>query len=559
MRKSAFFIVLSCIGVGLFIPTWFFGLVAYDDPWLIQNNAALRYLTWQEFVGLWTDLSAEFRVRVGAEYLPVRDLSIALDFWLFGSWYPGFHVVNTLLYGVACGLVGCLIQQWTGQARLAWLTGLLFATHPIHVEAVAWLSERKGLLCAVFVLSASLTFHRFVTSRTIRSAVLTALFCVLAVWSKAVGVMTPVWLAAIGWWWSTASPVQRGKVCLGWFGILIVTGAAFVPVWLVGQSVGMVGDRPTPVQGAEIIALLHAHYAKLLALIGPFGIRYPLDRQDPATAQVLLGSAIIVVLLLALGTARTPRTLKVAVATWGIFFAPVSHFLAPLQNLAADRYMLLPGLGWCITLGYGLQTVLDLRLGKALASTLIAVQMLLSAIQTQTWRSTETLFRHALVVDPNHGPAMIQLALVAQTKRDDVAVWQWLDHAEQIPETRSRALMHKGLVLARQHQVQQSLYYLEQAARDPQADKAQANLAQALLRYGQRKSALIWARRAVTLRPLVEHNQRTLGNVALANGYYSEALRAYCKALKLNPDNPQNARNLLRVYDVTDFPAESCP
>jgi hypothetical protein len=121
---------VGLVGFVLYLRTVAYGFVLHDDPWLIRDNRLLHELSVESVWRVLGDFSWEQRYRLGAEYLPVRDLSVMLDYALYGDWIGGQHLTQVLLYAGTCAVLASLALMLTHSRSLAWLTGLLFATHP---------------------------------------------------------------------------------------------------------------------------------------------------------------------------------------------------------------------------------------------------------------------------------------------------------------------------------------------------------------------------------------------------------------------------------------------
>lgn len=546
---------MALLGVLPYVQTLWFGLVAYDDPWLIRDNALLRAPSGAGLAQVWLDLSPELRLRLGAEYLPVRDMSVMLDNALFGAWYGGHHLTSVLLYGLLCGLVAAALQAWTGRRWLGWTAALLYALHPLHAESAAWLSERKGLLAGVLLLGAALAFRRFARRPSVGAWLLTAACLVLAVWSKATGISGPAMLAALLWFFPPARGQHDGasargdvKVWLGLAGMTAATAAAFAPVWMVGnrlvvETVYHGGDVGST---AWLMARVLGVYLEHLFLGGPLGIQYAAPQ---STAAAVVG-AVCAVALAAVAVVGVLRRGKWAVpgftaVCWWIFFLPVSQLLVPLQNYLADRYMLMASLSFCLLLALGVRAISVRPLRVGLVVVLAGLAGTMATAQARAWRSSNSLFEQALRAYPRNVHAMIQLATLAKNAGDGAGAARWLARARKARPQDSRVMLHQGLLLHRSGRPLEAMALFRQAARaDPTADKARANLALLLSVRGQKKRALRWARQAARIRPLSAHNQRTLGVVALGNGLLVEAQAAFGWAERLEPHNARNAYNL---------------
>jgi tetratricopeptide (TPR) repeat protein len=542
---------VGLVGALIYLPTLSFGLVKYDDPWLVGQTPLLQHPSWQALSRIWLDLSSETRLLLGAEYLPVRDMSVMLDHALFGSWYGGHHLMSLLLYGLLCGLATLVIQRWLERRDLAWFAGLLFALHPLHVESAAWLSERKGLLAAVFVMFTALAFRRFLLRPSLLRWLPCATLLVLGIWSKALGITAVGFVAALAWFCPPVDERPRWAAWAAVLGLLVVGLLAMWPVWSVGNRLVLEGEHHagglwgTLWLTARVIFL----YGRQFVLGADLGIQYAIDAAG--LLQGLIGALLALGLLaLALvGAARRWTVFGLAASCWWIFFLPVSQLFFPLQNVMADRYMLLALWPLCLLLAAGLHTIHLKPLRYILFGALALLAAGTTVLQTRAWSSSRALYHRALQADPGNIAAMIQLSQLHRTAGDLKGAQGWLERASKTHPNNSTVLLHRALLQLRMKRPDQAIQLLRRAVQiDPKADKARANLALLLHRGGTgRAEALRLARGAVTIRPLRPHNQRTLGVITLALGKTAEAEAAFRQALRLEPGNAQNHVNLAVV------------
>lgn len=554
-----------------------FGLTQYDDPWLIAGNTLLREPTIPGLCSVLFDLSPATRLSLGAEFLPVRDLSVMLDFALFGSWYAGHHLTNVLLYALFCGLCTLLVARIGLRPETVLAAGLLFALHPLHAESVAWLAERKGLLAGVFVVGTTLGFLRYIHQPTAARLGLCALLLVAAIFSKAVSLGVLGLLLVLLRVAPSESPGDpgtsegtqprgrtacrgSGRACIGGWLLLCGVGlAAFVPVFHVGRV--LVIEARADQGLMEVLGLLGriaGHYLRVLLLGGPLGTGYALP---DGAAGLIQGAAGIMGLaglgaLLIRGLYRPgPRSAaSLGAALMLVFFLPVSQVLAPLQNQVADRYMLLPSLGFCLLVALALERLHVPWLRRGLLVGVLAGSGVMSTLQAATWADPLALNQQALLAYPGNALAMVDLArLSAEAGRPDEA-GRWLARARATkaaaePTMGARIRLHEGLLLLRTgHLKEAERRFLEAIRLDENADRARANLASLLIAQGRKGEALAQARWAARIRPLRAHNQRVLGLAALAADELALAEAAFRKALTLEPGRVETLYNLALVH-----------
>ena len=540
---------VGLVGVALYLPTVTYGYVEYDDPWLVRDNHLLANPSLESIWLVLTDFSWEQRHRLGAEYLPVRDLSVMLDRAVFGDWVGGLHLTQVLLFGICCALAATLTLAMFENRAMAWLTGAFFATHPVHIEAVAWLSERKGLLGAVFVFASLLCSISYLRAPGWGRALSAWLLFMLAVAAKAVTIASAGALILIVLWrHSSVSREKKLMLVAGYaaFGLL-----AFIPYLLVARSFGVVAPDGGPGLPSSLLLFFQAHtqYLKLMSFAGPYAIRYGIDSEPVTWASCLPGALAAAGALALVVWAILVRSARGAaifgLAWWLVFLAPVSHLFAAVQNAAADRYVFIPSFGLLLALA-AVVVGAPRALAWVLGIVVLVVGSAWTLIQMPTWASSERLFENAVAVAPRSAVAWDQLALLAAENGEAELAWRYTERGLAHSPRDWRLLHRQGLLLASRGQLDAAIRTMSEAATTPEAHLAYANLALLYLRRGDDERALRAAEDAVRFQPQTAHNQRVLGIVADRLGDEQRACRAFERAYALNPYDDANVDNLQR-------------
>jgi Tfp pilus assembly protein PilF len=470
-----------------------------------------------------------------------------LDFAVHGDWVGGHHLTQVLLYAGVCAVLASLVVALFGSRPLAWLTGLLFATHPVHVETVAWLSERKGVLGA-FLLSSSLLIA---TSHLRRGgwkrALAACVLFILAVAAKALAIAGAGALVLIVLWLGSSVDRRRQLAFVATYaacGLLV-----FLPIVWVGRSMGMIA----PYHGdgfADTLLLFfqtHTQYLELMAYGGPYSVEYAIQPGDVGLGRWLPGALAAALGAVAVVWALFARPRRGAVtfglAWWLVFLAPVSHLLVPVQNYAADRYLFLPSFGLLLALAAVLMK-LPRALSWPIGAAIIVLGCGWTIVQTPTWSSTERLFENAAQVDPGNADAWNELASVAANRGDRELAWAYTRRGLEHSPGDWRLLHRQGLLLADEGKLEAAIETMQRAASVPEAHMAYANLALLYLKGGSHEEALRMAEAAVRLQAQTTHNQRVLGIVAYEIGDTVTACRAFERAVALDPYDEDNVRNI---------------
>jgi protein O-mannosyl-transferase len=539
-------ILAVVVAAALYAPTLDRGLVSLDDTWLIQGNHIVQQPSLETVHAIFFDTSRDTRAVLGAEYLPVRDLSVMLDFALWGQSYSGFHATNLALYLLALALWFGALAGFGIDRRIAGVATLIFAVHPAHAESVAWLSERKGLLALVFAGLAAFAYTRFRTGRAAAWLALAALAAVLAVWSKSLGAFAIAMIAAL----ELALPEGRTSRRRAWVGIgtlVVAAGLAFIPVVTIALQLSVVAqDAPTPDGHGWVATVvgLHGFYARLAAMTLPNAISYPIDTHGPTTIDIVLGAtwlAVIVVVAIAprLGAWRPSPVVRAAALLWLLGWFPASRIVLPVRMVfVADRYLLLPTLGLALALAAAV-FALPRRSGVALAAALVVAAGLRTLSAQATWATRASLWANAVASNPRNGEAWAMYAEAVPSPADAERVI-----AEGMRHTASSRLRMQGALLLLRRGEHAAGVAEMRAAADAGHPVAMSNLALLLLEDGAVEPALEWARRGAALAPVHAASQRTHGKLALAAGQLDEARGAFERAYRLEPTNLDNRYNL---------------
>jgi len=535
-------IVVALVAVlGLYGGTVQRGLVDYDDLWLIEDNSLLASGEFGALEPIWLDFSPDMRLRLGGEYLPVRDVSILLDHALWGRHYGGFHATNVALYALAIVVWFAALCAFGLERRLVGLAVLIWAIHPAHAESVAWLSERKGVLGALFAGLAVLGYARFRRGDRAAWLGLAAVAAVAAVWSKAPSAFA---VAAVGAFelWAPATSANVRRIVVGLGVLAVVVAASFVPVlWVASVMRVVVPDASEPAGWGAMVAGVHGFYLQLAAAVTPNAVSYPIVSVGPSAGQIALGvvgltAALAAVCIPARGRWRPPATVRAGAALWLISWFPVSRIVFPVRGVVvADRYLMFMSLGAALVVAAGLLWLPASRLRTGLVVALLAALALRAFDAQDTWRDNLSLWRRAVASNRADSTSWVGYAeALAKAGRPDLAE---AAVEEGLSIRRGPRLVLRAALQALDRGEQALGRELMREAADGGESRAMANLATLERRDGKLDDALAWARKSVANAPQYAHGQRTLGEIAAELGLDDEALAALNRAHRLQPTN----------------------
>ncbi|MEC7240697.1 MAG: hypothetical protein VXW32_05630 [Myxococcota bacterium] len=523
------------------------GTVSYDTDWLMRNNPVLSTgdLSW--IPAIWTDFSINFRHVLGAEFLPVRDTDILIDFLLFGDNWALHHAGSLVWYLVGCSLFRSIARILIPNPAAAWAAAAVFCLHPIHTQNVAWLAGRKDLLGLVFFLAAWRIW--LLRSRSGRSTALAFLFFIAGVWSKNTTVVLPAVLLLTDILLHAQSPFRRWKHWTLW-------GATALPLILLSTSLGkrmrLFGEPHFDGIGNGVALQLQLWALDLKRLMWPdqLAIAYPTPTK-PSFLH-LLGLSLLVGGLLVLAW-KARRRLPVLSLGIGIFFLaglPTTAF-NQLQNLSADRYLLLPSLGFALVAGASIEALL--RRGRPQLVLLLGLVLPLfiwrAHHESRAWRSELDLWSTASAAQPqvlNNWTGHARALRSEERTEEAVALLQGVQE-----RFKGEALYHQSLGALYLHQKELAsaeASYREALQINPQLRISGNDLAVILSRTGRLQEALPIAEKVTRFHPGYAKGFNTYGALLLDARQLEDAENALLQAESLDYENASTACNLGGVY-----------
>jgi protein O-mannosyl-transferase len=537
-------LLVALLATMVFANTVHGGYVAYDTPWLIVENPLLNRGDLGSLPAIFWGMDTGTRLTLGAEYLPVRDLSVLLDFALAGPQWAWHHGQNLLWYAVSCVLfLGVMVDLFGARLR-TFMGAALFAVHPVHVESVAWLASRKDVLSLALFLGALVLWR--LRGRWRACLGLSVLSFVLAYWAKNTAIVLPAFLALYSvlherkrpWSW----PLIRDLLP---FALAAAAGLAIT--LSLGDVVGMFAvpraDNALGVLAVEAQVMLQ--YFGMLVWPGQLTALYPEPTLTALSERAVQTALIGVAAPLLIGVALLPYRPRLAlgIAWFYVALLPVSQ-IVPIQNLIADRYLLIPSAGAIVALAAALpdrDTRWDgpLFISGALAAAVLSV---MTWRQSATWHDTVSLWRPVVAQHPELQRGWVSLAGAlgdAGRPRDAGAVLSAglgrHPGAPTLLQARATLALQAGDLQAAEAGFRAAL------AADPTLRKARNNLALLLMDQGDPAGAVPEAETLTRVHPLFPKGWHTLGMARLQAGDLPGADAAFTQAQTLAPQDAELA------------------
>ncbi|SFI06025.1 tetratricopeptide repeat protein [Planctomicrobium piriforme] len=455
-RKAWPFLVLALLTVAAYLGTFRNDFVDYDDDrYLTANPVVQRGLSLR---GVWY----AFTTFDTGNWIPLTWLSFELDASLFGLHPAGFHGVNLLLHTINVLLLYVWLKRLSISTGCSLAAAAIFAVHPLHVESVAWMSERKDVLSTLFLLLVVLQYQRF-AERPNRQRYLLALgFFLLGLLAKPMLITVPALLFLLDFWplrrcqdW-TLDRVQRSvpavslrQLCLEKLPFALLATALLVVTFFAQRSdLSFVDTRvhPWPARLANAVCS-GAWYLEKTFWPTSLCIYYPLDFGNIDTLQVAWSAGLLgLITLAAIGFARQQPGMLFGWLWFVVSLAPVIGLVQIGAQAHADRYTYVPHLGLCVALGFAAMSLLArwprTKIFQAVgACTIVVVCSILTFRQVDTWRDSRTLWTHANETAPDNWMALFHLSIDRLQARQPATARELIQQSIEIqpgnPDTRA--------------------------------------------------------------------------------------------------------------------------
>ena len=543
--------------VVVYFPVRHFWFVNYDDDVYVTANAhvqsglTLRGLVWA------------FTTNHAANWHPLTWLSHMLDWQMWGGRAGAHHLVNVLLHVANTLLLFGVLTRMTASVWRSALVAGLFGLHPLHVESVAWVSERKDVLSTCFWLLTMWAYVRYVEQPSGRRYLSALGLYALGLMAKPMVVTLPFVLLLLDYWplgrtpWAKAAARENvstppGRLIREKFPFLALAAVSGTLTYWVQRSGGAVAPLVNVSMGTRIANALLSYmkYVGLTFWPMKLAVFYPLHGGVPLAAAIAAGAGLVGIAATVIWWGRRGPWFVTGWFWYLGTLVPVIGLVQVGAQSMADRYTYVPSIGlfimvcWCMPYrAMKQQTVKEIMQVAAVAA--IAVCMVLSSLQVGYWKDSETLFRHALDVTQDNWVAHnnLGIALGRAGKRED-AIKQW-EQALRIRPDYAEAHNNLGLALSDAGKLTESIGHYEQAlALKPDLVEADYNLGVALLRTGKPQDAISHLEQVLRMKPDYAAAHNNLGIALSQTGKPAEGIEHYKQALILAPDYAEAHNNL---------------
>jgi len=547
------YLLLALATLFVYSPVRNYGFLDFDDnEYFFNNPHTLGGLTL-------ANIQWAFTTDDTGNWHPLTWLSLMLDVQLFGQGAVAPHLVNALLHIANVILVFCLFRQMTGALGRSAILALLFAVHPLHVESVAWVAERKDVLSSFFGLLALLFYAHYVADKKRRSLmVLALLFFTCALMSKSMVVTLPFVMLLLDFW-----PLQRFSVSslrplllekVPFFLLIFVDSILTFLAQQKGNAVTSLNRFPLDMRMENVFVSYIRYLGKIF---WPVNLATPYSPLRYWPALVVFVSVVLFVAL-CVAAVKLRKQFPYAFTGWFWFagmLVPVIGLVQVGAQSMADRYVYLPMIGVLLILVWGAAEFFDrnqVPRGAIIFGTIILCFALAVRARNQLgfWQNDETLFGHALAVTTNNNVASHNLGYwYEKNGQADKAMDYYFD-ADQLGSRDPNKLYNAANAFAKIGHWNEAIKVYRRALElSPNQPDVLNNLGFALTQNKQLSEATACFETVLALQPNSADAHNNLATILFMQGRLQDAAAQFSDALQLAPGNFQICANLAGTYE----------
>ncbi|UCD66733.1 MAG: tetratricopeptide repeat protein, partial [Deltaproteobacteria bacterium] len=560
-------LVLLCIFLTFFTSVLYwqvlsFDFIDYDDAKYVRDNFQIHSgITAESLSWAFTTFHAGF-------WQPLVWLSFMLDIEIFGLGPAGFHATNLIIHIINTLLLFLFLQNATRAIWKSWFVALFFALHPLHIESVAWIAERKDVLSTFFFMLILLSYKRYARMPSLKNYLPVMLFFILGLSTKAMLVSVPFLLLLMDYW-----PLNRFKGKPLWkkdqahkdFGIMSLLKEK-VPLFLITVFFCGLTIYTQKVGGAVVSQEIHPinmrianAFVAYISYIGKMFFPVNLAVLYPFPKSISFINVIISIILLLLITVAAIKSLSSKpyfIIGWFWFIISIFPVIGLVQvgpQAMADRFTYIPLIGLFIICVWGGAALgVNLKIKNTVLWTIslfiIFIYAYISWIQISLWQNTFTLFSHTLRVTKDNYVAHALIGMHFSKHGQFVKAIGHLQKALEIAPGYKTAHNGFGITLGKMQRYKEAGFHFREALSiDPNFIIAHYNLGLSLYKQKKIDESATHFRKVLDLQPDHPKANFFLGNILAGQGQMAAAVFHFKKASSALPNDKKIKENLLRA------------
>jgi tetratricopeptide (TPR) repeat protein len=535
-----------------------------DDLYVAKNSHIKNGITYESIIWAFTTLST-------GNWHPLTWLSHMLDIQFFGMNPRGHHLINLLFHVVNTLLLFSIFKKMTGDILRSGFIAALFALHPMHVESVAWIAERKDVLSTFFWMLTIWSYLYYVKNQNLNRYFLLILFFTLGLMAKPMLVTLPFVLLLLDYWPQGRLRLMRSdqqknaekanstiRLLLEKTPLFLLTAASSIVTFIVqkqGRNVASFEAVPFLTRIANAI-VAYVDYIEKMFWPSNMAVLYPYPSSVLIWKMAFSCTILITISLIVLRYAKQRPYLIIGWLWYLGTLVPVIGLVQVGNQYMADRYSYIPYIGLFIMIAWGVPELLKQwrykKIGIAIMTTIIlAILMTVTSLQVRYWKNSITLFNHTLRVTTNNFLPHNNLATaLAEQGRIDEAIGHWLE-AIRIKSDYETPYNNLGLAYEKRGRIEEAVQNYVKALRiNPDYELAHFNLGNVYFKQRRLNEAIHQYREAIRINPEYVKAYYGLANALFEIDQVDEAINQLMKAVTIKPDfliAHNNLGNALRM------------
>ena len=534
-------ILISAAVLVVYWPVQYYDLISLDDVDYIAGNPYVKAgLTWDSFSWAMKDIHTGY-------WHPLTWVSHMVDYQLFRSRAGGHHWTNVIFHIANSILLYIVLKRMSGTVWKSALVAALFAVHPLNVESVAWVSERKNVLCAFFWFMGVWSYAYYVERPTPYRYCLILMTFSLGLMSKPMIVTFPFTLLLLDYWpmgrltsWKMFPRLVSEKIPL--FILAAIVGIVTFLSSVHGDVTISIDKLPLGDRMANAV-VSYARYLGKMFWPENLAVFYPYSREFNSFQIIAAVLILSVISCLAIFFAQKYRYALMGWLWYIGTLVPVIGLIQVGKQAMADRYAYIPMIGLFIIVAWGIPDLLKGWPRRKIifvisSGAVISGLMICTVLQVRYWQNSVTLFEHALRVTGMNSRAHYNLGIALTDMGKFKEAIYHFQYAIKLEPEYAGPYGYMGVALAMQGKTDEALVYYHEALRIKQDDETtHNNLGVALAGKGKFDEAIVHFQEALRSRPDYPHANQNMAGALARLGKMEEAISYYEKALKLDRDN----------------------
>jgi tetratricopeptide (TPR) repeat protein len=563
-------VVLALVTLALYSPVGYHEFVDYDDPPYVTDNSHVSG-------GLTlSGISWAFTAYHSGNWHPLTWISLMLDAQIYGLKAGGFLITNLLLHLSNTLLLYLLWRRMTGCIWRSATLAALFAWHPTHVESVAWISERKDVLCGLFWILTLWAYASYARTGKRKSLQVAWGLFVAALMSKPMAVTLPFALLLMDYWplnrWRAGANLKQSKSLFTWQQLVWEKWPFFallpVSFYLTFRAQAGSGAVETleslPLSGRLANAIVsYTSYLEKMAWPIDLSVFYPHPHHwAPGRIAYCFAVLALITALAVMGWKKRPWLFTGWFWYLGTLVPVIGLIQVGVQSMA-DRYTYLPSIGLFAAVVWGGGALLyRLRLplwtGQALACSALVACLAFSHTQISYWKDSRALFQHALAVTGENVIVLTNLGVEAVAEHRNAEARRYIEAALRLNPNDFYTWSAMALVSERMGNDAEAVNDYQVSLKiNPNQSRPRFHAGRLLAKLGKEPEAIKEYEEALRLQPDVSDGWYLLGNLYAHQNRFPDAVGCYIKSLELLPDQADVHQNLAIALDAAGHPEEA--